>query len=249
VADGFCASLTCENLSEDQQRSHPITEVGSSPVAAPVDGLLQPESRPLLTKVLFSPHLETRPARLPNNCLPTRQRSHKALLNTHTTTGQATMPTNRPFLSNFLAAFRAHSAISQASTATPTSSQTPQQPSHHTATSHPTANPRTITSKSLAAGPTTTAVQTLQTTRTTQQTSTSPLSRSPGTPTAGHIGGSSRRRRRSSSSSTEGFRDALGGEKWWIGGRSAGGEERFYRLGTVRRHRSIDRLSMDELSL
>ena len=175
----------------------------------------------------------------------------------HTNHQAENMPTNRPFLSNFLAAFRAHSVISQASAANPsTTSQTSsQQPSHHTATAattattHPSTNPRTIASKSLAAGPTTTAVQTLQSTRTTQQAPTSPISRSPGTPAASHMGGSSGRRRRSSSSSTEGFRDALGGEKWWIGGRSAGGEERFYRLGTVRRHRSIDRLSLDELSL
>jgi hypothetical protein len=43
--------------------------------------------------------------------------------------------------------------------------------------------------------------------------------------------------------------DALGPEKWYIGGRTAGGEEKFYRLGLVtsspgRRVRSLDRLSL-----
>lgn len=56
-------------------------------------------------------------------------------------------------------------------------------------------------------------------------------------------------RRGSDSSSDGGFRDALGGEKWYIGGRTAGGEERFYRLGMVKKERSGDRLSLDRLSL
>jgi len=43
--------------------------------------------------------------------------------------------------------------------------------------------------------------------------------------------------------------DALGPEKWYIGGRTAAGEEKFYRLGLVtaspgRRVRSLDRLSL-----
>jgi hypothetical protein len=41
----------------------------------------------------------------------------------------------------------------------------------------------------------------------------------------------------------------LGGEKWYIGGRTPGGEERFYRLAMARRERSGDRLSLDRLSL
>lgn len=56
-------------------------------------------------------------------------------------------------------------------------------------------------------------------------------------------------RRGSDSSSDGGFRDALGGEKWYIGGRTAGGEERFYRLCMVKKERSGDRLSLDRLSL
>ncbi|KAK6852876.1 hypothetical protein PG995_011427 [Apiospora arundinis] len=55
--------------------------------------------------------------------------------------------------------------------------------------------------------------------------------------------------RRGSDSSTEGFRDARGADKWYIGGRTAGGEEKFFKLGVVKRVRSNDRLSLDRLSL
>jgi len=55
--------------------------------------------------------------------------------------------------------------------------------------------------------------------------------------------------RRGSDASNEGFREILGAEKWYIGGRTAAGEEKFYRLGMVRRPRSFDRLSADRLSL
>jgi hypothetical protein len=41
----------------------------------------------------------------------------------------------------------------------------------------------------------------------------------------------------------------MGAEKWYIGGRTATGEEKFYKLGMVKRHRSIDRLSLDRLSI
>lgn len=40
-----------------------------------------------------------------------------------------------------------------------------------------------------------------------------------------------------------------GRDKWYIGGRTAAGEERYYKLGVVRRYRSCDRLSLDRLSL
>ncbi|KAH6608431.1 hypothetical protein Trco_001777 [Trichoderma cornu-damae] len=56
-------------------------------------------------------------------------------------------------------------------------------------------------------------------------------------------------RRRGSDSSSEGFRDALGAEKWYIGGRTAAGEEKFFKLGVIRRVRSNDGLSLDRLSL
>lgn len=59
-----------------------------------------------------------------------------------------------------------------------------------------------------------------------------------------------RRNRRGSDSSSEGgYKDVLGAEKWYIGGRTATGEERFYKLSMVRRDRSADRLSADRLSL
>jgi hypothetical protein len=104
-------------------------------------------------------------------------------------------------------------------------------------------------------GATTAAVQAashLQSTHRARQPSTSPLSTSPGNPNylGNAMGSASNPRRRSSSSSGEGgFRDVLGAEKWYIGGLGPGGEERFYRLGMVRRHRSIDRLSLDRLSM
>jgi hypothetical protein len=41
----------------------------------------------------------------------------------------------------------------------------------------------------------------------------------------------------------------MGAEKWYVGGRTAAGEEKFYKLGVVRRHRSVDRLSLDRLSI
>ncbi|XXG99459.1 hypothetical protein Hte_005798 [Hypoxylon texense] len=56
-------------------------------------------------------------------------------------------------------------------------------------------------------------------------------------------------RRRGSDSSSEGFRDVLGADKWYIGGRTAAGEEKFFKLGVVKRVRSKDRLSLDRLSL
>ncbi|KAI6351585.1 hypothetical protein MCOR25_009854 [Pyricularia grisea] len=42
-------------------------------------------------------------------------------------------------------------------------------------------------------------------------------------------------RRRGSDSSTEGFQNVRGAEKWYVGGRTATGEERFFRLGVIRR--------------
>jgi len=56
-------------------------------------------------------------------------------------------------------------------------------------------------------------------------------------------------RRRGSDSSSEGFREIMGADKWFIGGRTAAGEEKFYRLEMIRKPRSIDRLSADRLSI
>ncbi|MBE3048572.1 hypothetical protein IMZ48_39945 [Candidatus Bathyarchaeota archaeon] len=56
-------------------------------------------------------------------------------------------------------------------------------------------------------------------------------------------------RRRGSDSSSEGFREVRGGDKWYIGGRTAGGEERYFQLGVMKRVRSNDGFSIDKLSL
>ncbi|KAI9833442.1 MAG: hypothetical protein M1819_003600 [Sarea resinae] len=168
------------------------------------------------------------------------------------------MPTNRPFLSNFLAAFRAHSAIQKASTNPPSTSTAPSSPQSTYASSSPSpnaaSNPRSITTKANQQqhpGTTTAAVQAAGHLQSARQHSTSPLARSPGSPSSpgNNVSGSASRHRRGSDSSTEGFRDALGQEKWYIGGRTSAGEERYYRLGMAKRHRSIDRLSLDRLSL
>ena len=164
----------------------------------------------------------------------------------------ANMPTQRPFLSNFLAAFRAHNAIQ--SKATSPSTQTHSHPtttsSHSTSTQ--TSNPRTITT-STKPGATSTALSTLHSPRT---HSASPLSTSPGTQTPSTSPEQQRGRyitsprgRRGSDSSSEGFRDVLRAEKWYIGGRTAGGEEKYFKLGVVRRRRSGGSLSLDRLSL
>ncbi|PSN68486.1 hypothetical protein BS50DRAFT_634051 [Corynespora cassiicola Philippines] len=163
------------------------------------------------------------------------------------------MSTNRPFFSNFLAAFRAQSAIQKAATsptATASSySHTPTSPSQNGA--HGTSAARTITTKSTApsSGATTAAVQATGQFQPTRQhappyhRSTSPTTK------AFPIPGASRRDRRGSDSSSEGFNEVMGAEKWYIGGRTAAGEEKFYKLGMVKRQRSVDRLSLDRLSI
>lgn len=88
-----------------------------------------------------------------------------------------------------------------------------------------------------------------------QQTRSTPYARSPGQVSPNGAGSLTplqhRGRRGSDSSSDGGFREtALGAsEKWYIGGRTVGGEERVYKLSMVKRPRSIDRLSMDRVSL
>ncbi|KAF8847354.1 hypothetical protein BDZ45DRAFT_342187 [Acephala macrosclerotiorum] len=161
------------------------------------------------------------------------------------------MSTQRPFFANFVAAFRAHSAIQQGkATAAPSSSS--HQPTHTSPS-----QPRTITTSTKpSTGATTTALTSLHSPRT---HSTSSLSRSPGPGSSSgpmspsdNAGGrymTTSRGRRESDSSSEGFRDVLGAEKWYIGGRTAAGEERYFKLGVVRRQTSRDRLSLDRLSL
>lgn len=161
------------------------------------------------------------------------------------------MPSQRPtFFANFLTSFRAHSAIP--STQAKSSSTSPaSQNSHSTsATSASNTNhastPRTIhSSTKSSAGATTTALGQLVSPRT---HSTSPLSRTPGSPGFSASATTHHNARRGSDSSSEGFRDVRA-EKWYVGGRTATGEERYFKLGVVKRHRSVDRLSLDRLSL
>jgi len=162
------------------------------------------------------------------------------------------MTTNRPFFSNFLAAFRAQSAFQKAASpsAAAAYSHTPTSPSH-TSSHNATSTTRTITTKvgPSTPGSTTTAVQaTAQFQPTRQHTAPYHRSTTPATK-AFPIPGASRRDRRGSDSSNEGFHEVMGAEKWYIGGRTAAGEEKFYKLGMVKRHRSVDRLSLDRLSI
>ncbi|KAF2837129.1 hypothetical protein M501DRAFT_938756 [Patellaria atrata CBS 101060] len=175
------------------------------------------------------------------------------------------MPTNRPFMYNFLAAFRAQSALPKASPTGPSTAVNSAQSSHSYTTSASTANtqsstattstsnPHNITTKSGQhnAGATTAAVQMTGQFQSARQHSTSPYSKSPASPgTNGFtLGSPSSRQRRGSDSSNEGFREVIGAEKWYIGGRTATGEERYYKLGMVKRPRSIDRISIDQVSL
>jgi len=179
------------------------------------------------------------------------------------------MPTNRPFFGSFLSAFRAHSSIqkatssssvagpSQSSYTTQTSSSSSIPIPNTTNTATPSSQNRTITKTGQTlstggGGATTVAIQAAGQFQPTRQHSASPYSRSPGSPSAaGAFTPIQSRGRRGSDSSSEGFKDAAvpGAEKWYIGGRTAGGEERFYKLSMVKRPKSIDRLSLDRMSL
>lgn len=193
------------------------------------------------------------------------------------------MGSNRPFFSNFLAAFRAHSAalpkssasLSTTSAAAAAAAAASGQTVWSSASASPavqTSTPSDISSAPRAinhkAGP---HSHTQQSALSPLQHNVSPLTHGPRSPPSPGmtVGGSSpvygppnkppqsyptpqeaRRNRRGSDSSSEGgYRDVLGGEKWYIGGRTAGGEEKYYKLSMVRRDRSADRLSADRLSL
>ncbi|KAI0841347.1 hypothetical protein F5Y06DRAFT_261325 [Hypoxylon sp. FL0890] len=157
------------------------------------------------------------------------------------------MPSSqRPFfLSSFLAAFRQQ--------APPTLSAT-SQPNKHT--TQPSSSPSTSGARSISSSSQSQSSSSQQPQQRTggvmnqiplqsppHRHHHSPQPHRPGMP----IPGSGRRR--GSDSSSEGFRDVLGADKWYIGGRTAGGEERFFKLGVVKRVRSQDRLSLDRLSL
>lgn len=151
------------------------------------------------------------------------------------------MPSQRPyFLSSFIAAFRQQGP----------SLQNSQQPNKHA-----TQNSNGVNSSSSGSpsGP-----RTISTSAAVAASSAQANNRSPppnvsihsprGAATSG-IPIPNSGRRRGSDSSSEGFRDAIGADKWYIGGRTAGGEEKFFKLGVVRRVRSNDGLSLDRLSL
>ncbi|KAK3934664.1 hypothetical protein QBC46DRAFT_273364, partial [Diplogelasinospora grovesii] len=160
------------------------------------------------------------------------------------------MPSQRPFfLSTFFAAFRQPAAASASSSLSSAAASSSQQPPNKQVTSSGTAGsaPRTISSAAGAGSQS-------------SSSSTSPgnggviaqLSPRHGgipIPQASQSPHTSHGRRRGSDSSSEGFREVIGADKLYIGGRTAAGEEKFFRLGVVRRVRSGDRLSLDRLSL
>jgi hypothetical protein len=189
------------------------------------------------------------------------------------------MPNQRPYFANFLAAFRIHSALKSPSATSSTSTanthpagvsntsystvntmQQQAQPSSTTpqaipAQTQPTPT-RPIPSKNAAGLAAAAAAFSPPATMAhhTRHSSNVAVPRSPASPInsgAGSSGGrfGGRARRGSDSSSDGGFRDALGGEQWFIGGRTANGEERFYGLAMVRRDRSGERASVDRMSL
>ncbi|USP80798.1 hypothetical protein yc1106_08072 [Curvularia clavata] len=163
------------------------------------------------------------------------------------------MTTNRPFLGSFLAAFRAQQPALQktvSSQAASVASYSQSTPSQQGQALDSTSASRTITTKTRSPSPgATVSVQAPGHFQPTRQhaapytRSTSPQAK------AFPIPGASQRSRRGSDSSSDGFHEAMGAEKWYIGGRTATGEEKYYKLGMVKRHKSADRLSLDKLSI
>lgn len=181
------------------------------------------------------------------------------------------MPTTqRPFLGNFLAAFRAHSqplpksspSISSSAAGAGNASlwtSAAQQPSKPSSAGSETSvtSPKPINPKNNP--------YELVTPLAPLQHNVSPQTHlprsppSPGIPVYGPPNKTQpsypsvqdvRRSRRGSDSSSEGFRDVrTGSEKWFIGGLTAGGEERYYKLSMVKRDKSSDRISTDQMSL
>ncbi|QIX01794.1 hypothetical protein AMS68_007311 [Peltaster fructicola] len=133
----------------------------------------------------------------------------------------------------------------------------------------PVTSPRPINAKSGAYNPATSSAadRQLQASISPLQHNVSPQTHLPRSPSSGSLPmygppnkpqpsyptlHETRRARRGSDSSSDsgGFREVRsGGEKWYIGGITASGEEKYYKLGMVRRERSADRISADQLSL
>ncbi|KAI3556864.1 hypothetical protein CABS03_12905 [Colletotrichum abscissum] len=156
------------------------------------------------------------------------------------------MPSQRPFfLSTFFNSFRQQSPSATALSSQQPNKHTTQTSSSSYATQSAASAPRAISSNtSTSSGGNN--VNANSTTRSTSGVVNQYPLHSPrgGIPIPG-----SANRRRGSDSSSEGFRDVLGADKWYIGGRTAGGEEKFFKLGVARRVRSNDGLSLDRLSL
>lgn len=170
------------------------------------------------------------------------------LTSTENKSSHLNMPSQRPyFLSSFLAAFRPQGP------SIPASTQHPQPNKHSHSHSHAhTAQASASSNSSSTARASPNASQ--------QQSHSSVAIHSPrgASSSAGNVAGSpgagipipsSSNRRRGSDSSSEGFREVLGADKWYIGGRTPGGEEKFFKMGVIRRMRSSDGLSLDRLSL
>ncbi|KAK4580527.1 hypothetical protein LTR86_000730 [Recurvomyces mirabilis] len=195
------------------------------------------------------------------------------------------MPTQRSYLSNFLAAFRAHSqtlptkaspSISTSAAAASTAmiwttAANPSRP-QPTTSEHTASSPRPINPKAnpYAAAAAATQQQPQQPPSHQLQHLVSPtthLPRSPSSPVGQPVYGPPNKpqpnyptvqearqaRRRGSASSSDsssgGFREVRPSEKWFVGGRTATGEEKYHKLSMVKRERSADRISADQLSL
>ncbi|KAJ9137308.1 hypothetical protein NKR23_g9277 [Pleurostoma richardsiae] len=155
------------------------------------------------------------------------------------------MPSQRPFfLSSFIAALRQQPPNLPASTAQP-NKHTGQAAASSSAAAASSSSPSSSSSPGSAPpGSVVNQVAALHP-PSHRATAAAQTSTTGGVP----IPGAGCGRRRGSDSSSEGFRDVLGADKWYIGGRTAAGEEKFFKLGVVRRVRSGDRLSLDRLSL
>ncbi|KAL7932991.1 hypothetical protein V8C35DRAFT_305979 [Trichoderma chlorosporum] len=151
------------------------------------------------------------------------------------------MPSQRPFfLSSFFNSFRQQAP-----------SLTQQASKHTTQAASASAVASTTAAAAAAAAAASSSASTARAISTTAATTSSSTNVAIHTP-RGSPGGAipiPGARRRGSDSSSEGFRDALGADKWYIGGRTAAGEEKFFKLGVIRRVRSNDGLSLDRLSL
>ncbi|KAL7803502.1 hypothetical protein V8C44DRAFT_361949 [Trichoderma aethiopicum] len=159
------------------------------------------------------------------------------------------MPSQRPFfLSSFFNSFR-QQAPSLTQQASKHSSQAASASAAAAAAASTTAAAASASSSGASSAARAISTSTATATATTSSSSTNVAIHTPRGSPGGAIPIPHGSRRRGSDSSSEGFRDALGADKWYIGGRTAAGEEKFFKLGVIRRVRSNDGLSLDRLSL